>query len=186
MARTTSALPPGSGLTDYISLGVLMASFPIETVGEALMSTGCMSQQERLLRAHVMAYYAIALALYADVSTGEVLRCLLEGVRWLGDPGEEGIVGTPGTIAGKSGTSQARTRLGAAPLEALYRAVVEPVAMEGTRGAVVSRMANDEHGRHDAQRRRHQGKCAGLRPTREPAWGKYNGRIPATSHCGIA
>jgi len=135
MARTTAGLAPGSRLTDYISLGVLTASFPIETVGEVLMSTGCMSQRERSLPAHVMVYYAIALALYADVSTREVLRCLFEGVRWLGDPAEEGVVGTPGTIVGKSGISQARTRLGAAPLEALYRAVVEPVATEGTRGA---------------------------------------------------
>ena len=135
MARTTAALPPGSRLTDYISLGVLTASFPIETVGEVLLSTGCMSQRERSLPAHVMVYYAIVLALYADVSTREVLRCLLEGVRWLGDPVEEGVVGVPGTIVGKSGISQARTRLGAAPLEALYRAVVEPVAVDGTRGA---------------------------------------------------
>jgi len=74
-------------------------------------------------------YYAIALALYADVSTREVLRCLLEGARWLGDP-EAGV-----EPAGPSGISQARTRLGAAPLEALYRTVVEPVAVEGTPGA---------------------------------------------------
>ncbi len=77
-----------------------------------------------------MVYYAIALALYADVSTREVLRCLLEGVRWLGDP-----VGAVAEPPGKSGISQARTRLGAAPLEALYREIVEPVATEGTPGA---------------------------------------------------
>jgi hypothetical protein len=35
----------------------------------------------------------------------------------------------------KSAISQARTRLGAAPLEALYRAVARPVATEGTPGA---------------------------------------------------
>jgi hypothetical protein len=28
-------------------------------------------------------YYVMALALYAQASYGEVLRCLLEGVRWL-------------------------------------------------------------------------------------------------------
>ena len=135
MARTTAGLPPGTRLTDHISLGVLTASFPIETVGEVLMSTGRMGQRERSLPAHVMVYYAIALALYADVSTREVLRCLLEGVRWLGDPAGEGVVDPPGAIVGKSGISQARTRLGAAPLEALYRSVVEPVATEGTPGA---------------------------------------------------
>lgn len=129
MARTPAGLPAGTRLTDHISLGVLTASFPIETVRAVLTATGRASQRERALPAHVMVYYAIALALYADVATREVLRCLLEGVRWLGDldAGPE--------PAGKSAISQARTRLGAAPLEALYRAVVEPVAAEGTPGA---------------------------------------------------
>ena len=129
MARTAAGLPPGTRLTDHISLGVLTASFPIETVHEVLQRTGRASQRERDLPAHVMVYYAMALALYADVSTREVLRCVLEGVRWLGDPdaGAE--------PAGPSGISQARTRLGAAPLEQLYRTVVEPVAVEGTPGA---------------------------------------------------
>lgn len=129
MARTAAGLPPGTRLTDHISLGVLTASFPIETIREILASTGRAGQRERALPAHLMVYYAIALALYADVSTREVLRCLLEGVRWLGDP-DAGVA-----PAGKSGISQARTRLGAAPLKALYRAVVEPVATEGTPGA---------------------------------------------------
>lgn len=129
MARTAAGLPPGTRLTDHISLGVLTASVPIETVHEVLERTGRASQRERALPAHVMVYYAMALALYADVSTREVLRCLLEGVRWLGDP-DGGAA-----PAGPSGISQARTRLGAAPLEQLYRTVVEPVAVAGTLGA---------------------------------------------------
>jgi len=129
MARTPAALPPGIRLTDHISLGVLTARFPLDTVTQVLFETERLSQRERDLPAHVMVYYAIALALYADVSTREVLRCLLEGVRWLGEPG---AVAEP---AGPSGISQARTRLGAAPLEALYRAVVQPVATRDTPGA---------------------------------------------------
>ena len=129
MARTPAGLPPGTRLTDYISLGVLTARIPLEAVRAVLAQTGRASQRERALPAHVMVYYAIALALYADVATREVLRCLLEGVRWLGDP-----TAMP-EPAGKSGISQARTRLGAAPLEALYRALVAPVAVEGTPGA---------------------------------------------------
>jgi hypothetical protein len=129
MARTLAGLPAGTRLTDYVSLGVLTANFPLELVRQVLEETGRASERERALPAHVMVYYAIALALYADVSTREVLRCLLEGARWLGDP-------VPGPEpAGKSGISQARTRLGAAPLEALYRAAVSPIAEEGTPGA---------------------------------------------------
>lgn len=129
MARTRAVLSPGVRLSDYISLGVLTASFPIEVVHEVLARTGRASERERVLPAHVMVYYAIGLALYADVSTREVLRCLLEGARWLGDP-----VATP-EPASRSGISQARTRLGSEPLEALYRSMVGAVAEEGTPGA---------------------------------------------------
>lgn len=129
MARTVAGLPAGTRLTDFVSLGVLTASFPLEVVQDALLSTGRISQRERDLPAHVMVYYAIALALYADVSTREVLRCLLEGVRWLGDPV------SAVEPAGPSGISQARTRLGAEPLAHLYDAVVAPIAEAGTPGA---------------------------------------------------
>jgi len=133
MARTAAGLPAGPRLTDHISLGVLTARFPLELVEQVLFETERVSQRVRALPAHVMVYYAIALALYADVSTREVLRCLLEGVRWLGAPG------TLTEPAGPSGISQARTRLGAEPLEALYRAVVAPVATEKTPGACYRR-----------------------------------------------
>ena len=128
MARTAAGLPEGIRLTDHISLGVLTAQFPMELVEQVLFETERWNQRERELPAHVMVYYVIALALYADVSTREVLRCLTEGARWLGDP-------TATTMPSKSGISQARTRLGAAPLEALYRATVGPVGVAGTPGA---------------------------------------------------
>ncbi len=129
MARTAAGLPAGTRLTDYLSLGVLTARFPLDDVQEALLSTGRVSERERDLPAHVMVYYAIALALYADVSTREVLRCLLEGARWLGDRDAREAP------AGWSGISQARTRLGAEPMEALYRSVVAPIATATTPGA---------------------------------------------------
>ena len=71
---------------------------------------------------------ALALALYAEASTHEVLRCVVEGARWLGDP-------TTTDLPSKSAISQARTRLGDAPVAALYRAVVAPIAAVGTPGA---------------------------------------------------
>ena len=131
MARTAADVPAGIRLTDHISLGVLTTQFPRELVEQVLFETERLSARERALPAHVMVYYAIALALYADVSTREVLRCVVEGARWLGDP----TAPTATTMPSKSGISQARTRLGAAPLEALYRAVVAPVATAGTPGA---------------------------------------------------
>ena len=110
MARTPAGLPAGTRLADHLSLGVLTAPFPIDDVQEALLSTGRVSERASNLPAHVMVYCAIALALYADVSTCEVLRCLLEGVRWLGDPDARD------EPASWSGISQARTRSRARPL----------------------------------------------------------------------
>jgi hypothetical protein len=128
MARTAADLPAGLRLTDHLSLGVLTAQFPMERVEQVLFETERFSARARALPAHIMVYYTIALALYAEVSTREVLRCVVEGARWLGDP-------TTTTMPSKSGISQARSRLGAAPLEALYRHVVAPVAVAGTPGA---------------------------------------------------
>lgn len=129
MARTLAALPAGSRITDYISLGVVTRFFPREKVNEVLQRTGRASQRERDLPAHVVVYYVIALALYMRSSYREVLRCLLEGVQWLVDPSASL------KVAGKSGISQARSRLGAEPVKALYEAVVAPIAEADTKGA---------------------------------------------------
>ena len=122
MARTIASLPAGSRITDYISLGVIAKFFPAEKVHEILKETNRASIRERDLPAHVVVYYVIALALYMRSSYREVLRCLLEGVQWLLDPSVNV------KVAGKSGISQARSRLGAEPLKKLYEAVVIPIA----------------------------------------------------------
>jgi len=129
MARTMASLPAGSRITDYISLGVIAKFFPLEKVREVLAQAKRASVRERDLPAHVVVYYVIALALYMRSSYREVLRCLLEGVHWLLDPS------AAVKVAGKSGISQARSRLGAEPLKALYEAVVAPIAESRTRGA---------------------------------------------------
>jgi len=128
MARPPAGLPAGVRLSDHISLGVIARAFPPEQVQQVLAETGKASERERDLPAQVMVYYAIALALYMGSSTREVLRCLLEGVRWLW--GAEAV-----RVAGKSGISQARTRLGEAPLRRLYEQVVQPMATQATKGA---------------------------------------------------
>ena len=63
MARTVAAPPEGSRITD-ISLGVITKTFPLKRVRAVLAATGKASQRERDLPAHVVVYYAIALALY--------------------------------------------------------------------------------------------------------------------------
>lgn len=129
MARTVAGLPEGTRITDFISLGVVAKTFPMSTVREILSTTGKASLRERDLPAHVVMYYVIALGLYMQCSYREVLRCLLEGLQWLTDP----LAGLK--VAGKSGISQARTRLGVEPVRQLHDAVVAPIAVPTTRGA---------------------------------------------------
>lgn len=68
MPRELAALPAGSRLTDYISLGVLAKTFPLARVQRILGVTGKASVRQRALPAHVMVYYVIALALYMQVA----------------------------------------------------------------------------------------------------------------------
>ncbi len=129
MARTASTLPGGSRLSDFISLGVLTRFFDIRTVKSVVEACGKKEKRQRELPAHIMVYYAIALPMFSGVSYREVLRCLLEGIRWLFG------LEIPLNITGKSGISQARTRLGWEPLKKLYDEVVKPIAVSETNGA---------------------------------------------------
>ena len=129
MARTVATLPAGSRITDYISLGVIAKTFPMSKIHAVLAATNKASIRERDLPAHVVVYYVIALALYMQSSYREVLRCLLEGVQWLLDPS------ATVKVAGKSGISQARTRLGWESMRRLHDEVVKPIAVRATRGA---------------------------------------------------
>ncbi len=128
MAGVPAGLPAGVRVSDHLSLGVIARAFPPDRVQHILAETGKANARERDLPAQVMVYYAIAMALYMGSSTREVLRCLLEGLRWLW--GADAV-----KVAGKSGISQARSRLGDMPLRRLYEQVVQPVATRATKGA---------------------------------------------------
>jgi hypothetical protein len=129
MARTIAELPAGSRITDYVSLGVIAKTFPLAKILVILKATEKSSIRQRDLPAHVVVYYVIALALYMQSSYREVLRCLLEGIQWLRDPS------ATIKVAGKSGISQARSRVGWEPFRQLHDEVVKPIAVPATKGA---------------------------------------------------
>jgi hypothetical protein len=129
MARVAARLPEGVRLSDRMSLGVVAGRFPLEQVHRILAQTGRASQRIRQIPAHWMVYYVIALGLYLQVPYGEVLRCLIEGLRALGwDLGRMRRTGSPAITA-------ARNRLGVEPLRELYRHSVQPLAQPATVGA---------------------------------------------------
>ena len=129
MAGRPASLPPGTRLSDLVAVGVLARTVPLASVMEALTRCEKTSLRERELPAHVVVYYVMALGLYMHCACREVLRCLLEGIRWLHGPE------TDGAVAGDSGISQARTRLGWEPLQQLHDQLVRPLATAKTRGA---------------------------------------------------
>lgn len=129
MARTTATLSQGIRLADHVTTGVLAKMFPTKLVRNILAATGKESIRQRALPAHVVVYYVIALSLYMPVSCREVLRCLVSGLQWLKTPDLDW------RVVGKSGISQARTRLGVEPIKKLYEETVRPIATTKTKGA---------------------------------------------------
>src|ERR671928_347158 len=129
MTRASAGLPHGPRISDHVTLGVLTSTVPAGLVDAVLADTGRQSRRQRQLPARLVVYYVIALALYAQASYGEVLRCLLEGVRWLR------LAGAAVASADKSAITKARARLGAAPLKELFARVACPLAAADTPGA---------------------------------------------------
>src|SRR3954463_3443728 len=129
MARKAACLPKGTRISDYVTFGVLTATVPGDLIDAVLSDTGKQSQRYRQLPARLVIYYVMALVLFAQASYGEVLRCLLEGVRWLHLKGESTA------LASKSAITKARIRLGVAPLKELYERVARPLAEPDLAGA---------------------------------------------------
>lgn len=112
---------------DRDGIGVLAEAFPLEKVRAILKATGREGERKRLLPATMMVYYVIALGLFVSVGCRDVLRRLLDGAMWIW-PQEV-------RVATESAITQARQRLGAKPIEGLYREQVRPIAKRITRGA---------------------------------------------------
>ena len=128
MARTQASFPGGPRFSDHLGLGVIAQAFPLCSVEAALDACGVRSARRRDLPLEAMVYYVIAMGLFRHVSTREVLRCLADGLRMVAP-------GVSVRISGKSSISRARSRLGIAPFEELWRKQVTPLAKHGEPGA---------------------------------------------------
>jgi hypothetical protein len=119
----------GCRLSDFVSLGVLTRLFRRDLIDEILAETDKREQRSRLLPAHVVVYYVLALALFFGEGYDEVMRKLVGGLRFLKnwDRGWK--------VPSTSAISQARARLGEQPLKALFERVAVPLAQRSTRGA---------------------------------------------------
>lgn len=120
-------------MTDHIGLGVVSARFSRDLLEEVLNRTGRKEKRSRLLPAHVMVRYVIAMGLFFADSYDEVMRRLVGNLRKLGSWDDDWRIPT------KSAIAQARQRLGVEPMKALFERAAVPVAMPGTKGAWLGR-----------------------------------------------
>jgi len=115
-------------LSDLVSVGVLTRVFPPDLVDEVIAQAGRTEQRNRSLPARVMAYFAIGMAMHSEGSYEDVLSQLTDGLAW--SSGWAQTYSPPS----KSAIFQARVRLGAKPMKALFERVAAPIGTEATPG----------------------------------------------------
>ncbi len=98
-------------------LGELTQQVPFEMVDEALASTGRMQARVRDLPSRVVVYLLLAGALFAEAGYRQVWARLVAG-----------LGGLPVAMPTSSALAQARRRVGAAPLQALFGLLAGPAA----------------------------------------------------------
>lgn len=115
-------------LSDLVSVGVIARVFPAWVVDEVIAECGRTERRSRSLPARVMAYFSIGMALHSDSSYEAALSLMTDGLAWV-----EGA--EPPVLPTSSAIFQARQRLGAEPVEALFGRVARPLATADTAGS---------------------------------------------------
>ena len=115
-------------MSDLVSVGLLTRVFPPDVVDEVIAGCDRTEQRHRSLPARVMAYFAVGMALHSEGSYEDVLGLLTDGLAWT-EPDVE-----PVKLPSKSAIFQARQRLGAEPVKALFDRVAQPLATAATPG----------------------------------------------------
>ncbi|MFH1540209.1 MAG: IS4 family transposase [bacterium] len=122
-------LGEGVKLTEIISMGALARVIPAKVVDEALDEHGGKEKRNRLLPARVTVYYIILMTIYSHLGYREILHVMVEGFKAL----FKDLAGWH--VPHKSAVTQARARVGVAPMEGLYRRIAKPIAAQETKGA---------------------------------------------------
>jgi len=125
-ARVTA----GARWADQVSLGVLASSVPRDVIDDVVASDGRQAKRsDGKLPPHVMVYFALAVALFAEGDYEEV------GARLAGGLGSWGCWDARWGAPASGGITKARERLGFEPLRDVFAQVAVPVADQLTRGA---------------------------------------------------
>jgi len=117
-------------LSDLVSVGLLTRVFPAGVVDEVIAECGRTEQRHRSLPARAMAYFSMGMALHSEGSYEDVLALMTDGLSWAQSSPSELV-----KLPSKSAIFQARKRLGAEPVKALFDRVARPLATGSTPGS---------------------------------------------------
>lgn len=171
-------------LEDRISVGALARAFPREAVEDAVGAAGAREQRNRMLPAWVTVYFVLALALFMDMGAGRVMRKLAGTLAWAAR-------GVAVAVPSEEALSNARARLGSAPLRLLFEQAAGPLAGPGMAGAFWRglRLVSLDGTTVDVQDTEANWERFGGPSTREPSGRKLRGAFPqarllALAECG--
>ena len=133
MPRTANTLAAGVRISDKLTLAQMQRYFPVAVIKASLKSSERESKRIRELPNELIAYYPMLLCLYREVSQQEVLRVLGDGLQWIDGLKEF-------KITGRSGISQARSRVGSEPLRLTFEKCAVPLARDGAEGCFYAGM----------------------------------------------
>jgi Insertion element 4 transposase N-terminal len=123
----------GGRLADQITLGVLASAVPRDAVDDAVESAGRQARRrDGRLPPHVMVYFTMAMALFADDDYEEI------AARLAGTLASWGCWDDSWSVPTSGGITRARQRLGLEPLAQLFANVAVPVADLLTPGAFLA------------------------------------------------
>ena len=109
-------------------MGVLARAFPREAVEEVIDAAGAREQRRRMLPAWLTLYFTLALALFMDMGAARVMRKMAGVLAWA----ERGVTVV---LPSEEALSNARARLGPAPLRLLFEKTAGPLGRPGMAGA---------------------------------------------------
>jgi len=123
-------IEPDSQLCDEVTVDAITEHVPVEMVEEVIEFCGVKEARKRKLPALLVVLLCIGMNLFCSMSLSYVLVKLVQGIRFLQALGVD-------EVAGKSSISEARYKLGAKPLEMLFKRVCRPLGTPDTPGAFV-------------------------------------------------
>ena len=160
---------------------MLARAFPRKAVEEVIDAAGAREQRRRMLPAWLTLYFTLALALFMDMGAARVMRKMAGVLAWA----ERGVMVA---VPSEEALSNARARLGPAPLRLLFEKAAGPLAGPGTAGAFWRglRLVSLDGTALDCQDTEANWQRFGGPSTKDPSGRKLRGAFPQVRLLGLA